>query len=55
MKIKMDNYWKQQLRAFCFFLYLIKPRFYYINAGLMRSTSQGDVSLMYALRKYNFH
>ena len=26
--------------------YLIKPRFYYISAGLMRSASQGDVSMM---------
>ena len=27
-------------------LYLIKPRFYYISAGLMRSTSRGDFSMM---------
>ena len=40
MKIKFDDYWKPQLRAklffFFFFFYLIKPRFYYISAGLMR-------------------
>ena len=29
-----------------FFLYLIKPRFYYISAGLMKSASHGDVSMM---------
>ena len=29
-----------------FFFYLIKPRFYYISAGLMSSTSHGDVSMM---------
>ena len=42
--------------CFCFFLllllhlllllYLIIPRFYYISAGLMRSASHGDVSMM---------
>ena len=47
MKIKIDDCWKPQLRALLiFFLYLIKPRFYYISAGLMRSTSHGDVSMM---------
>ena len=48
MKIKTDYYWIPQLRAF-FFLYLIKPCFCYISTGLMRSTSHGDVSMMFAL------
>ena len=47
MKIKIDDYWKPQLRALLFlFLYLIKPRFYYISAGLMRSASRGDEAMM---------
>ena len=47
MKIKIDDNWKPQLRALMVvFLYLIKPRFYYISAGLMRSTSHGDVFMM---------
>ena len=47
MKIKIDDNWKPQLRALLFFfLYLVKPRFYYISAGLMRSASHGDVSMM---------
>ena len=32
--------------VFLFFFYLIKPRFYCISAGLMRSTSHGNVSMM---------
>ena len=47
MKIKIDDYWKPQLcTVLFFFLYLIKPRFYYISAGLMRSASHGDVSMV---------
>ena len=47
MKWRIDDYWKPQLRVFFFFfLYLIKPRFYYVSADLMRSASHGDVSMM---------
>ena len=44
---------ENQLHAFLF-LYLIKPRFYYISACLMRSTSHGDVSMMVYAPVYNW-
>ena len=47
--MKIDDYWKPVTRIIInnlFFFYLIKPHFYYISAGLMRSTSHGDISMM---------
>ena len=53
IKIKIGDYWKPKLRALLFyFFYLIKPRFYYISAGLMGSTSHGDVSMMKGTEVY---
>ena len=42
---------ENQLRAllFFFFFFLIKPRFSYTSAGLMRSAAHGDASMMLSL------
>ena len=47
VEIKIDDYWTPQLHALLiFYLYLTNPAFYYISAGLARSFSHGDVSMM---------
>ena len=53
VEIKIDEYWNSQLHALLIFqLYLANPAFYYISAGLARSFSHGDVSMMLNMKIY---
>ena len=46
-KFKLMTIENHSYAHYClFFLYIIKPHFCYISAGLMRSTSNEDVSMM---------
>ena len=48
VEINIDHSWNSQIHALLIFsLYFTNPASYYISAGMVRSFSHGDVSLMF--------
>ena len=50
VEINIDDYWNSQIHAWlAVSLFLTNPAFYYISAGMVKSFSLGDVSMMILL------